>query len=115
VAELDELYLQGEKVVLLAATNYIDIIDQTLLRGGRIDRLIRVDLPDDMDRREILEVILQKTGMRHTIDLDQAVLATKNMTGSSIKEIIRRAIFRSMNTPNQAEITHGDFMDAIKS
>jgi ATP-dependent 26S proteasome regulatory subunit len=115
VAELDDLYLQGDKVVLLAATNYIDIIDRDLLRGGRIDRLIRVDPPNEEDRRQILQLILHKSGMKHTIDLEQAIVATNNMSGSAIKEVIRRTIFKAMNSPNRGVITHEDLMEAIKS
>jgi ATP-dependent 26S proteasome regulatory subunit len=114
ISELDELSLQGYKVVLLAATNHIELIDPDLLRSGRIDRFIQVLPPNLEDRIDIIKLILKKSGVKNTVDIGYAAKITDSMTGSEIKEVLRRAILRSLDQ-SKSEVSTQDFVFAFSS
>jgi cell division protease FtsH len=78
-------------VILLAATNRPEILDQALLRAGRFDRQVVVDRPDRKGRREILEVHVRKIVVEPGIDLDQVAAMTTGFTGADLANLLNEA------------------------
>ena len=81
----------NEKVVVLAATNRPDILDHALLRPGRFDRQIMVDLPDVKGREEILKVHARKINLAPSVDLSLLARGTPLFSGADLEAIINEA------------------------
>ena len=71
-------------VIILAATNRADVLDKALLRAGRFDRQIYVELPDLNDRREIFNVHLRPIKIDETVDVDFLARQTPGFSGADI-------------------------------
>ncbi|MFZ0698799.1 MAG: CDC48 family AAA ATPase [Thermoplasmata archaeon] len=80
-----------ERVLVLAATNRPDIIDEALLRTGRFDHLLYVGPPDGAGRLEILKVHTRKMPLAHDVDLDQLAARTDGFVGSDLAALCREA------------------------
>jgi len=93
--ELDGLE-ELKEVVVLAATNRIDMIDPALLRPGRFDVVLEFPLPDLNDRLQILRVHLKDRPLGSDVKLAEIAAATEGMTGSDLQAIADRAAFISM-------------------
>lgn len=78
-------------VIILAATNRADILDRALLRAGRFDRQIFVDLPDLNERRAIFQVHLKPLKIDTTVDLDFLAKQTPGFSGADIANICNEA------------------------
>ncbi|MBU1121154.1 MAG: CDC48 family AAA ATPase [Candidatus Omnitrophica bacterium] len=78
-------------VMVLAATNRIDLIDAALLRGGRFDLLLELPLPDEKAREEILKIHTRNKPLDKDVDLESLVKDTQKLAGSDIEFIARRA------------------------
>jgi cell division protease FtsH len=78
-------------VILLAATNRPEILDQALLRAGRFDRQVVVDRPDRKGRREILAVHVRKIVIEPSLDLDQVAAMTTGFTGADLANLLNEA------------------------
>ena len=87
--------IAGKGVVLLAATNRPDALDPALLRPGRFDRRIPVELPDLSGRIAILEVHLAKVKTTGPIDLAAIARATAGASGADLANIVNEAALRS--------------------
>ena len=74
-------------VIILAATNRVDMLDKALLRAGRFDRQISVDLPDLTERKEIFNVHLRKVKIDHTVDIDFISRQTPGFSGADIANV----------------------------
>ncbi|BAF58612.1 ATPase [Pelotomaculum thermopropionicum SI] len=83
-------------VVLLAATNRIDLIDPALLRPGRFDLHLRLDLPDKEAIVEIFKVHTRKMPLHQNIDLDALADACKGFSGADIRQVCHRAAILAM-------------------
>ena len=81
----------NEKVVVIAATNRWDVLDQALLRPGRFDRQIMVDLPDVKGREEILKVHARKVKLAPSVDLSVLARGTPLFSGADLEAIINEA------------------------
>ncbi len=81
----------GPNVIVIAATNRIDILDPALIRAGRFDRKVRVPLPDKNSRRKILELELTKKNIDTSLDLDLLSGITAGSSGSDINVLINEA------------------------
>ncbi|MEW6275028.1 MAG: CDC48 family AAA ATPase [Bacillota bacterium] len=90
------------RVVVLAATNRIDMVDQALLRPGRFDLHIRLDLPDRDGRREILAVHTRGCPLAADVDLDRLALETDGFTGADLRLLCKRAALASIREYLQA-------------
>jgi hypothetical protein len=92
ISELDGLESK-DQIVVLCATNYIEGVDSSLLRSGRIDRRILVGPPTFQDRLEIISLLLSNLKIAKSIDIDVTFLAkeSEGFTGSTLNECIRRA------------------------
>ncbi len=99
-------------VIVLAATNRADVLDKALLRAGRFDRQIFVDLPDIRERREIFEVHL--AGIKKVDDLDTEFLAkqTPGFSGADIANVCNEAALTAARKGKSA-VDRQDFLDAV--
>ena len=99
-------------VIVLAATNRADILDKALLRAGRFDRQIYVELPDIVGRREIFEVHMR--GLKLADDVDKEFLAkqTPGFSGADIANVCNEAALMAARK-GKDEIDKQDFLDAV--
>lgn len=99
-------------VIVLAATNRADVLDKALMRAGRFDRQIYVDLPDIRERREIFEVHLKP--LKKSEDLDTEFLAkqTPGFSGADIANVCNEAALVAARKDKKA-VDKQDFLDAV--
>ncbi|MBQ7422472.1 MAG: ATP-dependent zinc metalloprotease FtsH [Prevotella sp.] len=99
-------------VIVLAATNRVDMLDTALLRAGRFDRQIHVDLPDLNERKEIFKVHLKGKKTDETIDVDLHSRQTPGFSGADIANVCNEAALIAARHDSQA-IGKQDFLDAV--
>ena len=99
-------------VIILAATNRADILDKALLRAGRFDRQIYVELPELTDRKEIFQVHLRNVKTDGSVDLDLLSRQTPGFSGADIANVCNEAALIAARRKKQA-VQRQDFMDAI--
>ena len=99
-------------VIILAATNRADILDKALMRAGRFDHQIHVDLPELKERKEILEVHLRNLKLSADFDVDYIAKHTPGFSGADLANICNEAALTAARR-NKSEIDKQDFLDAI--
>ncbi|TDS11602.1 cell division protease FtsH [Maribacter caenipelagi] len=99
-------------VIVLAATNRADVLDKALMRAGRFDRQIYVDLPDIRERKEIFEVHLRPIKTAETLDLDFLARQTPGFSGADIANVCNEAALIAARNEKKA-VTKQDFLDAV--
>lgn len=99
-------------VIILAATNRVDILDKALLRAGRFDRQISVELPDEHERKEIFQVHMRPLKMDDTVDIDLLSRQTPGFSGADIANVCNEAALHAARA-NKSVIQGSDFMSAI--
>jgi len=99
-------------VIIIAATNRADILDRALLRPGRFDRQIYVELPDLNGRKEIFEVHLKPLKINDTLDVDFLARQTPGFSGADIANVCNEAALIAARN-NKLAIDKQDFIDAI--
>ncbi len=99
-------------VIILAATNRADILDKALLRAGRFDRQIYVDLPDLNDRVAIFKVHLQKIKTDDSLDVDLLARQTPGFSGADIANVCNEAALIAARH-NKTVVDRQDFIDAV--
>lgn len=99
-------------IIILAATNRADILDKALLRAGRFDRQIHVDLPDLNERKEILMVHLKPIKIDETVDVDQIARQTPGFSGADIANVCNEAALIAARN-NSDWVTKQCFLDAV--
>ena len=99
-------------VIILAATNRSDILDKALMRAGRFDRQIYVDMPDLTERRSIFEVHLRPIKADDTIDVDFLSRQTPGFSGADIANVCNEAALYAARK-GRDKVTHQDFLDAV--
>ena len=99
-------------VIILAATNRADILDKALLRAGRFDRQIYVDLPDLNDRVAIFNVHLRKIKTDETVDVDLLARQTPGFSGADIANVCNEAALIAARH-NKQSVGRQDFIDAV--
>lgn len=110
LAEMDG-FLPEEAVVVLAATNRPDVLDPALLRPGRFDRKIVLELPQKRARRDILGVHTRATPLSETVDLDKIAAMTVGFSGADIENLVNEAALHAARM-NQQQLTMEDFLYA---
>ncbi len=104
----------GQKgVVILAATNRPETLDKALLRPGRFDRRIPVELPDLKGREAILKVHAEKIKMEDTIDFDAIARATSGASGAELANIINEAALRAVRM-GRTKVNQNDLMESVE-
>ncbi|KAG9322891.1 hypothetical protein KVV02_002400 [Mortierella alpina] len=101
----------GKGVVILAATNHPEAIDASILRPGRLDRLVYVPPPNFEERVAILEILKNTTRFSGTVDLRTVSNLTNNFTGADMKAIVRKAGLFALKA-NRTSIDAQDFFAA---
>ena len=99
-------------VIVLAATNRADVLDKALMRAGRFDRLIYVDLPDIRERKEIFDVHLKPIKTAETLDMDFLARQTPGFSGADIATVCNEAALIAARKERKA-VTRQDFLDAV--
>ena len=99
-------------VIVLAATNRADVLDKALMRAGRFDRQIYVDLPDIRERKEIFEVHLRPIKTAETLDLDFLARQTPGFSGADIANVCNEAALIAARKEQKA-VNKQDFLDAV--
>ncbi len=99
-------------VIILAATNRVDVLDKALLRAGRFDRQIHVDLPDLNERKEVFKVHLAPVKIDDTVDIDLLARQTPGFSGADIANVCNEAALIAARHSKQA-VGKDDFMAAI--
>ena len=99
-------------VIILAATNRADILDKALLRAGRFDRQIYVDLPDLNERKEIFGVHLRPIKTDETVDVDLLARQTPGFSGADIANVCNEAALIAARH-NKPSVGKQDFLDAV--
>ncbi len=104
---------QGENVIVLAATNRADVLDPALLRPGRFDRRVNIDLPDRKDREAILKVHFAKKPLAKSVDLDSLAAKTAGSSGADLANIANEsAIIAARN--GHTELLQSDVTEAFE-
>ncbi len=99
-------------VIVLAATNRADVLDKALMRAGRFDRQIYVDLPDIRERKEIFEVHLRPIKTSETLDLDFLARQTPGFSGADIANVCNESALIAARKEKKA-VGKQDFLDAV--
>lgn len=99
-------------IIVLAATNRVDILDKALLRAGRFDRQIYVDLPDLNDRKEIFMVHLRDVKIAPDVDVDLLSRQTPGFSGADIANVCNEAALIAARCSKEF-VEKQDFMDAV--
>ena len=102
----------NEGVVVLAATNRVDILDPALLRPGRFDRQVYVGLPDIKGREEILQVHAKNKPLAEDVDLKQIARGTAGFTGADLENLLNEAALLA-GRRSESFITMKDLQESI--
>lgn len=102
----------NSSVIVLAATNRADVLDKALLRAGRFDRQIYVDLPDIKERKEIFEVHLKNLKKVDGLDVDFLAKQTPGFSGADIANVCNEAALIAARKDKKA-VDKQDFLDAV--
>jgi len=110
LAELDG-FTGREEVIVLAATNRPDVLDPALLRPGRFDRHVTLDLPDRNDRLAIFKVHTRKVPLADDVQLDKIAAGTPGFSGADIKNLVNEAAMFAAREKRDRVLMH-DFDEA---
>lgn len=106
-------FTENEGIVVLAATNRIDILDNALTRPGRFDRKIKVPLPDLMGRRAILDVHFSNKNVDNSVDFDEIATLTTGFSGADIANLANEAAIFTVRR-NESAINRNLLLDAYE-
>lgn len=101
----------NSNVIVMAATNRVDVLDPALLRPGRFDRRIMVNMPDADEREAILKIHARKKPLAKEVDLHEIALSTVGFTGADLENLLNEAALMTARH-NKKEITMQEITDA---
>ncbi len=104
---------QGQTVIVLAATNRADVLDPALLRPGRFDRRVNIDLPDRKDRLAILKVHFEKKPLAKGVDLDALAAKSAGSSGADLANMANESAIIAARR-SHAEISEQDVTEAFE-
>jgi cell division protease FtsH len=107
LSEMDG-FMGHEAVIVLAATNRPDVLDPALLRPGRFDRQVTLELPDMKAREAILKVHTRKTPLDSSVDLQEVAESTAGFSGADLRNLVNEAAMRAARH-QKANISREDF------
>jgi cell division protease FtsH len=102
-----------EGVIVLAATNQPDVLDKALLRPGRFDRRVVVNLPDKVGREAILKVHTRSVPLARSVDLGELAASTPGLSGADLRNLVNEAALLAARR-EQEEVRQKDFLDALE-
>ncbi|SHN82008.1 AAA family ATPase [Desulfitobacterium chlororespirans] len=115
LVEMDGLgnHEQGPQILLIAATNRAEALDPALLRPGRFDRLVKVDLPDKEGRLAILRIHTKNKPLATCVDLEQIAQETYNFSGAHLESVTNEAaVFALRDDAQEVNMIH--FREAVE-
>jgi cell division protease FtsH len=104
---------QGQNVIVLAATNRVDVLDPALLRPGRFDRRVNINLPERKDRKAILEVHFKDKPRQDDVDIEALAAKTVGSSGADLANIANEAAIRAARQ-NRKIINNEDVTQAFE-
>ncbi|KAI8968482.1 P-loop containing nucleoside triphosphate hydrolase protein [Mycotypha africana] len=110
--EIDHIDKMDQKVIILAATNHPESIDDSILRPGRLDRLVYVGAPTLLEKVQILKVLAQSTKVEANVDFDLIASKTEGYTGADLRAAVRKAGLLTLKQ-NLDEITQSNLEQAL--
>ena len=102
-----------EGIIVLAATNQPDVLDRALLRPGRFDRRVMVNLPDKVGREAILKVHTRSVPLARDVSLAELAAATPGFSGAELKNLVNEAALLAARREAN-EVRQKDFLDALE-
>jgi cell division protease FtsH len=111
--EMDGFH-QNDNIMVIAATNRKDILDQALLRPGRFDKIIHIPLPDKSSRRDIIKIFLRNRVVEKGIDWDSLLLQTEGFSGADIEQWLNDANIHSLRSSNENLITQESLWSSLE-
>jgi cell division protease FtsH len=111
LTELDG-FSSREGIIVLAATNQPDVLDKALLRPGRFDRRVAVNLPDKTGREAILKVHTRNVPLASDVSLEQLAATTPGFSGADLKNLVNEAALLAARR-DQNDVRRKDFLDAL--
>jgi cell division protease FtsH len=102
-----------EGIIVLAATNQPDVLDKALLRPGRFDRRVVVNLPDKTGREAILKVHTRNVPLAGDVSLAQLAATTPGFSGADLRNLVNEAALLAARR-DQNNVRHKDFLDALE-
>ena len=112
LAEMDG-FADNDGILIIAATNRKDILDQALLRPGRFDRIIKVSLPDKNSRRDILDVHSKNKKLSENVNLEFVAELTSGFSGAQLKNLLNEAAIYCARR-GEVIIQNQDIFDALE-
>jgi cell division protease FtsH len=106
-------FSQTEKVIVMAATNRPDVLDPALVRPGRFDRRVTLDLPDKKDREEILQVQSRTKPLAKDVDFHQIAQRTPGFSGADLYSLMNEAAILAARE-NKKEVSQLDIVNSIE-
>lgn len=103
---------QDVKILVIGATNRVDMLDEALLRPGRFDRVVRVDLPDKEARLQILQIHTGNKPLAFDVDLDQIAKDTFGFSGAHLESVANEAAILALREKS-IEISQKNFEEAV--
>ena len=103
----------SSRVVVIGITNRPDVLDNSLLRTGRLDLVLYVEPPDEKGRLEIIKILTKKMPLANDIKLQEIAVATQNYTGADLAALCREAAVQAMRN-NSPKISSQDFANSLK-
>ncbi|MAG24375.1 ATPase [Candidatus Pacearchaeota archaeon] len=114
LAEMDGLE-DLKDVTIIGATNRPDMLDTALLRPGRFDRIILVDIPDAKSREAILKVHLKNTPLAEDVKMENLIKQTESFVGADVESLVREAALAALRRDEKVEkVSKKDFDEAFK-
>lgn len=104
---------QNEKVIVMAATNRPDVLDPALLRPGRFDRRVTIDLPDRKDRRGILEIHVRGKPLTEDVDLEVIAERTPGFSGADLYSLVNEGAILAARE-NRKKVSQYDLIRSIE-
>jgi transitional endoplasmic reticulum ATPase len=102
-------------VLILAATNRPDLVDEAIFRPGRIDLMLYTPPPDEEERLEILQLLTKKTSLEEECDLRELARMTEFYTGADLEALVREAALNALRrNPVASKVKRVDFMKALE-
>ena len=103
----------SSRVVVIGITNRPDILDNSLLRTGRLDLILYVSPPDEKGRLEIIKILTRKMPLANDVKLQEIAVATQNYTGADLAALCREAAVHAMRNKS-SKISNHDFSSSLK-
>ena len=101
------------RIVIVGITNRPDLIDNSMLRTGRLDIVLFIQPPDEKSRLDIIKILTEKMPLADNVDLDEIAVSTQNYTGADLTALCREAVVNAIQNDSK-KISNNDFAVALK-